>query len=96
MSVYVIGQLKFLNEQSYRKYQSRFAEVFVKYNGRLLAADENPIVLEGKWDKDKFVLMSFPDARNARRFLESPEYTEISQDRKLGAETVALLIEGLK
>jgi uncharacterized protein (DUF1330 family) len=35
--------------------------VFRKFSGRLLSADEHPRVLEGKWDRDKVVLMSFPD-----------------------------------
>jgi uncharacterized protein (DUF1330 family) len=32
-----------------------------KFSGRLLSADEHPLVLEGEWDRDKLVLMSFPD-----------------------------------
>jgi uncharacterized protein (DUF1330 family) len=35
--------------------------VFKKFSGRLLSADETPAVLEGVWDRDKLVLMSFPD-----------------------------------
>jgi uncharacterized protein (DUF1330 family) len=27
----------------------------------LLSADEHPLALEGEWDRDKLVLMSFPD-----------------------------------
>ena len=32
-----------------------------EFSGRLLSADEHPAVIEGKWDRDKVVLMSFPD-----------------------------------
>ncbi|MEH2564883.1 uncharacterized protein (DUF1330 family) [Bradyrhizobium sp. AZCC 2289] len=35
--------------------------MFRKFSGRLLSADETPSVLEGVWDRDKLVLMSFPD-----------------------------------
>ena len=36
-------------------------EVFARYSGTLLAADEAPQVVEGQWDRDKVVLMAFRD-----------------------------------
>ena len=42
-------------------YQARFFDLFRKFSGRLPSADENPAILEGTWDRDKLVLMSFPD-----------------------------------
>ncbi len=46
MSVYVIVQLKMIDRGAYDRYQSRFFEVFRKFSGRLLSADEHPRVLE--------------------------------------------------
>jgi uncharacterized protein (DUF1330 family) len=60
-----------------------------------LAADESPEVVEGQWDRDKVVLMSFPDEAAFRSWSESPEYQEISKDRLAGADTVVLLAKGL-
>jgi len=95
MSVYVVAQLRFTDEPAYRRYQSRFAGVFKGSGGRLLVADEAPVVLEGAWANDKLVIMEFESAEAARAFLESPAYQTISQDRRAGAETVALLARGL-
>jgi uncharacterized protein (DUF1330 family) len=92
--VYLLAQLRFTNREAYNRYQARFMDVFSKFNGRLLAADEAPLVLEGAWDREKAVLMSFPDEESARKFAESPEYQEISRDRWAGADTVALLVHG--
>jgi len=61
MTVYVIVQLKMTDRVAYDRYQAQFFDVFKKFDGRLLSADENPAVLEGRWDRDKLVLMSFPD-----------------------------------
>jgi uncharacterized protein (DUF1330 family) len=61
MTVYVIVQLKMTDLAAYDRYQSRFFDVFRIFSGRLLSADENPVLLEGAWDRDKLVLMSFPD-----------------------------------
>ena len=95
MTVYVIAQLKFTNEDRYRKYQAKFFDVFRKSGGRLLAADEKPVVLDGEWTRDKVVMMSFADEQQARAFLDSPDYKEISKDRIAGADTVGLLVHGL-
>ncbi len=94
MTVYVIVQLKMIDRAAYDRYQARFFEVFRKFAGRLLSADEHPRVLEGKWDRDKLVLMSFPDEPAYRAWAESPEYQEIAKDRKAGAEALVLLARG--
>ena len=60
----------------------------------LLSADESPARLEGVWDCDKLVLMSFPDDAAFHAWANSPEYLEISKDRKAGAEGVVLLAKG--
>ena len=95
MAVYVIAQLRFTDRPAYDRYQARFMEVFAKFRGRVLAADERPRVEEGKWDRDKVVLLSFPDEAAYREWSESPGYQEISKDRKAGADAVVLLVKGL-
>jgi uncharacterized protein (DUF1330 family) len=61
MTVYGIVQLKMTDRAAYDRYQARFFDVFRKFNGRLLSADESPSLVEGDWNRDKLVLMSFPD-----------------------------------
>ncbi len=95
MTVYVVAQLRFVDRPTYDRYQARFAEVFGRSDGRLLVADEKPTVLEGTWDREKMVILSFPSAPSAKVFLTSPEYTEIAADRRAGADTVAVLVEGV-
>jgi uncharacterized protein (DUF1330 family) len=95
VTVYAIAQLRFTDRAVYDRYQARFMDVFRRHRGTLLAADESPQVVEGQWDRDKVVLMSFPDAAAFRLWSESPEYQEISRDRLAGADTVVLLAEGL-
>jgi uncharacterized protein (DUF1330 family) len=95
MTVYVVAQLKFTDLPAYRRYQQAFAAVFARFNGQMLAADEQPQVIEGDWPMDKLVLMSFPDKDSARSFVEDPAYQDISRDRRAGAQTVALIVRGL-
>src|SRR5882672_1903453 len=94
MTVYVIVQLKMTDRAAYDRYQARFFDVFRKFNGRLLSADERPAVLEGTWDRDRLVLMSFPGEAAFHAWAGSPEYLEISKDRKAGADGIVLLAKG--
>jgi uncharacterized protein (DUF1330 family) len=95
VTVYAIAELKFADRAAYDRYQARFMEVFRRHPGALLAADESPQVVEGAWDGEKVVLMSFPDEVAFRAWAESPEYRLISRDRRAGADTVLLLVKGL-
>ena len=95
MTVYAIAQLNFTDRAAYDRYQARFMEVFRAHRGTLLAADESPQVIEGEWNLDKVVMMSFPDEAAFRAWAESPEYRSISEDRHAGADTVVLLVNGL-
>jgi uncharacterized protein (DUF1330 family) len=95
MTVYAIAQLRFTDRPAYDRYQARFMEVFRRFEGRLLAADEAPQLIEGRSDREKVVLMSFPDEAAFRAWAESPDYQAISADRRAGADAVVLLVSGL-
>ena len=95
MTVYAVAQLRFTNREAYDRYQARFMEVFARHSGRLLAADEQPMVIEGDYDREKIVVMSFPDQAAFQAWSDSPEYRKISRDRRAGAEAVVLLVRGI-
>lgn len=95
MTVYAIVQLKIRDRPTYDRYLSRFMAVFEKFNGKVLAADDAPKVLEGTWDANRVVLMSFPDKKSFFAWAGSPAYREIAKDRIAAAETTVLLAEGL-
>lgn len=96
MAVYALAQLNIHDRERYGRYMSRFMPVLEKYNGKLLAADDAPRVLEGQWwDRNKVVLMEFADKDAFRAWASSPEYNEIAEDRKASADIVVLLIKGI-
>jgi uncharacterized protein (DUF1330 family) len=96
MAVYVIAQLTITDRSAYNRYQSRFMEVMSHYKGCVLAADENPKVIEGQWDREKLVLLSFPDEAAFQEWADSSAYQEIAKDRKAGSTAVVLLVRGIK
>lgn len=101
MALCALAQLRIHDAERYGRYMNnfvaRFAEVFGKFGGKLLAADDAPRVLEGEWrDRNKVVLMEFPDVAAFTAWATSPEYNEIAVDRVAGAEAVVLLIKGFE
>ena len=93
--VYAIAQLTITDRATYNRYQAKFMGVMKQFKGHVLAADEKPQVVEGRWDREKVVLLSFPDEAAFREWAESPEYLEIAKDRKAGSDAVVLLVKGI-
>jgi uncharacterized protein (DUF1330 family) len=90
MAVLIVAQLRFKDRERYNIYQARFADVFRKFRGRVVAAAEHPLVLEGLDGPDKIVVLEFPDDAAAFEFHNAVEYQEIAIDRKAGADALVL------
>lgn len=95
MGVYVIAQISITDRDAYNRYQARFMGVFQRFKGQLLAADENPHVIEGEWNREKVILLKFPDKQSFEEWAFSPEYQEITKDRYAGSEGVFLLVNSI-
>ncbi|HEX8480919.1 MAG TPA: DUF1330 domain-containing protein [Allosphingosinicella sp.] len=94
MTVYVVAQIRILDRVRYDAYAAAFMPVLIQYGGRLLAADEAPAVLEGRWAGQKLNIIGFPDEPAARRWMESEEYRAIAADRLAASDGVVLLVQG--
>ena len=94
MTVYVLAQISIHDRARYERYVSGFAPILKQHRGSLLAADEEPVQLEGDWGFDKAILLQFPDEAAARGWLESAEYRQIAVDRIAATTGIALLLHG--
>jgi len=95
MTVYVVAQLDVTDPDAYDRYRARFRAVLGKFDGRLLAADEHPKIIEGQWKREKIVLLSFADDMAFHRFWQSPDYLEIVKHRHAGTQGDLLLVKGI-
>jgi uncharacterized protein (DUF1330 family) len=95
MTAYVIAQISIHDRPRYERYVAGFMPTLRPFGGRLLAADENPVVMEGEWPRDKVILIAFPDGAAARAWAESPAYVAIAGDRVAATQGVVILAEGL-
>src|ERR1700721_395270 len=95
MAVYAIAMFSITNRAVYGRYQAQFMGVMNRYKGTVLAADEHPGVVEGDWDRDKVGMLAFASEADFREFMDSPEYPEISKDRRGGTSRFVLLVRGI-
>lgn len=94
MSVFVIAQLRIHDRARYDRYAAAFLPTLPPFGGRLLAADEAPQTLEGRWPHEKLVVIGFPDAAAAKAWAASDAYRRIAVDRLAASEAVVVLAEG--
>ena len=94
MSHYFIANIKINDEDEYKKYLDEADEVFSKYNGKYLAVDNKPLILEGNWKYSRTVLIQFTSLEDFNNWYQSEEYQKILKHRLAAAECDTILIEG--
>jgi uncharacterized protein (DUF1330 family) len=94
VTVYIVARIRIHDRERYDRYAAAFMPVLIQYGGRLLAADEAPIPLEGPWDGEKLNIISFPEEAAARRWMDSDEYRAIAVDRFTASDGIILLVHG--
>lgn len=95
MTVYCIALINIADREKYSIYEREFRQVFRRYSGTLLSADETPTVREGDWPHTRTVLISFPDAAAFSAWYDSTDYQAIAQHRYAASTTSLAVIKGL-
>ena len=94
MSYYFIANITINDPEEYKKYVDKVDEVFSKYNGKYLAIDDNPIILEGNWNYSRVVIIEFRSKSDFDNWYYSKEYQEILKFRLNAADCDTILIKG--
>ena len=77
MSVYVIAQGKIKNRELLDEYVAKVMPTIESHQGRVVAFDEKPDVIEGPIEHPRTVILEFPSMAAFRAWYDSPEYQEI-------------------
>jgi uncharacterized protein (DUF1330 family) len=77
MSVYVIAQGKIANRGLLNQYQAKVSATIKSHQGRIVAFDEQPEVVEGPIEHPRTVILEFPSMAAFQAWYDSPEYQEI-------------------
>lgn len=95
MIYYFIAQIKINDEIEYQKYIDKAGSIFKKYNGEYLSIDNDPLILEGKWDYTRTVLIKFDSKNDFEDWYNSDEYKEILAHRLKAADCHTILAKAL-
>ena len=94
MSSYFLAQINIHDSDEYSRYLEGFDRVFEKYNGTVLAVDNEVQVLEGEWPYGRTVLIQFPSKKELLDWYNSPEYQELARHRQNASSANIALIRG--
>lgn len=95
MTSYIVARIRISDRDRYATYESGFMAIFSRYNGRLLAVDDAPEVIEGTWPCTRTVLIEFPSGEDAMAWYRSDAYQQLAQHRFAASEADIALIQGL-
>jgi len=90
---YFVTNIQIIHGDEYKKYVDRVDEVFSKYNGKYLALDDNPQLLEGEWNYTRSVIISFENKTDFNLWYNSDDYQEILKYRLNSAKCDTVLIK---
>ena len=94
MSYYFVTNIKIKDKPEYQKYIDRVDDVFSKFKGRYLAVDDNPKIVEGKWEYSRVVVIEFATEHDFNIWYNSKEYQEILKHRMSASTSDGILIKG--
>ena len=95
MSVYMVIESRVRDAALYDRYIQSVAAIVERYGGRYLVRGGKVTSLGGGWNPERIIILEFPAEQNIRQWLSSPEYQEIAPLREQGADTRAIILEGL-
>jgi len=94
MSYYFVSYIKIIDKDEYQKYVNEVDIVSAKYNGKYLALDDHPKLLEGNWNYTRTVIIEFRTEKEFNDWYYSKEYQSILRHRLNASSCDTILIKG--
>jgi uncharacterized protein (DUF1330 family) len=94
VSSYYIALINIHDPARYQQYLAGFDEVFEKFQGEVIAIEDNPRVLEGKWPAGRTVIIRFPNDQAAHTWYESPEYQQLAHFQQEASVASVTIVTG--
>mgnify|MGYP001343852857 CR=1 FL=1 len=94
MPGYVIADITVVDETLYEKYRALTPGTIRKYGGRFVVRGGAHETIEGNWKPGRLVVLEFDDIASAKRWYNSPEYSEARAIRHEAATGNMIFVEG--
>jgi uncharacterized protein (DUF1330 family) len=94
MPAYVIVDIDVHDAVRYEKYKDMATPTVSAFGGRYAVRGGKVSVLEGTWPTNRFVVLEFPTAEQAKAWWDSEQYRPAKALRHQTATTKMILVEG--
>jgi len=93
MPAYIVANVQWSDPAKIEEYSQVAYPTLVAAGGKMLAATDQVTIIEGEWRPGIHVIIEFPTAEAASRWLDSPEYQPAKEVRRQFAITNLILID---
>jgi len=94
MTAYVILDIEVTDPEGYKEYAKLAPEAVKLYGGKYIVRGGTSETLEGNWRAKRLVILEFPSAEQAKKWLDSPEYAPARALRHQYARSNTVVVEG--
>jgi uncharacterized protein (DUF1330 family) len=94
MTAYVIVDIDVYDPVGYEEYKKLAPAAVSLYGGKYVARGGRTEVLEGNWLPSRLVILEFESIGQAKKWLNSAEYSEAREMRHRTAKSNMVVIEG--
>jgi len=95
MTAYIIVDINVTDPVRYEEYKRLAAPTVELYGGKYIARGGKTETLEGDWSPTRLVILEFDNTEQAKKWLNSPEYSEARALRHQTADSTMVVIEGV-
>ena len=94
MTAYVIVDIDVHDPDGYEEYKKLAPAAVELYGGKYIARGGKTETLEGDWAPSRLVILQFESSEQAKKWLNSPEYSEAKKMWLQTAKSKMVVIEG--
>jgi uncharacterized protein (DUF1330 family) len=95
MTAYVIVDIDVHDPVGYEQYKKLAPTTIELYGGKYLARGGRTEKLEGDWTPSRLVILQFESVEQAKKWINSPEYSEARKMRLATTNSKMVVIEGV-
>ena len=95
MAAYVILDITVNDPAKYEDYKKLAPPAIEAYGGKYLARGGALEILEGDWQPNRVVILEFQSIEMAKKWINSPEYSDAKTLRHQTATSHAVVVDGL-
>lgn len=93
MAAYIIVDIEITDPKNYETVKKLTPPIVAKYGGKYLSRGGITEVIEGDWYPKRLVILEFKDSEQAKKWLDSPEFSPIRELRAKTTITKMVLTE---